>query len=726
VRSKFSALTLAFGLLYFQPMVGYSTGFAQSSADSQNRPATPFITLGNPLVDAADQGAERLVRQLISQGNFVDSRGNFGTTPLMRAAMNGHLRVVETLIAAGADVNATDVGGATALHLAARVDDPQVLSALIKAGADVNARDGEGLTPVMRASAAARPENVKYLLKKGADANATNEWGESALVYAVSSGSDEAAKTLIEKGASVDNTDMEGRSVKQIAEKSPNQKLSKIFAQAVIPEAAPVENPASMPADIADLPEIQKPLDSAKKPGDLPSDLEDKDAGDSKPWQVILPEKASEKTVEKQDKVEELPPPPPVPPVRPELPEGAVVLGDDEMPWLDEPKPESLPAPATSPSTSQATSENEQKESQSKLEEPSTPEQPGLFEKIIAMPLDISNDLFERDAPDNLPDNSPDKKPEVTQKLPENKQVENVEIPPPLLPQSPTPQPVTPPEFPVELPLPAPDNKSVEQGAKESAEEYVATAEQPISLDSGANTVNQAPQAVVEVKEAIRVPVDQQVALAGVPDEAGAGDNSGGFALEIFSFPSDDNAFAFARELQSMHSDVLSSGQKARVLTPLSGSQNSFRLSISPVYSSQQGQKICQIAAAKGLSCQIAASVQPSALLASRGFKEHRDGVSGLNPAFSGGMQSGGMQAWGMIATYTSRNLALEGWYAIKRNNYSLVQSLNPDIQVPKAMGSRQTLYRLRIGPFNSMLGAEELCRSLQAQGINCTPVKDS
>lgn len=146
--------------------------------------AQTIRSLGNPLVDAADQGIETLVAAQIRNGNNVNVKGDFGATPLIRAAYNNYTNIMEMLINMGADVNLADEGGATALHVAARQGNVEAVNLLIKYDAVLDMADAEGWTPLMRAAANQKKDVVALLVNAGADVQTKNEWGESPLILA--------------------------------------------------------------------------------------------------------------------------------------------------------------------------------------------------------------------------------------------------------------------------------------------------------------------------------------------------------------------------------------------------------------------------------------------------------------------------------------------------------------------------------------------------------------
>eukprot|EP00929_Paragymnodinium_shiwhaense_P032354 TRINITY_DN17945_c0_g1_i2.p1 TRINITY_DN17945_c0_g1~~TRINITY_DN17945_c0_g1_i2.p1 ORF type:complete len:216 (-),score=49.38 TRINITY_DN17945_c0_g1_i2:242-889(-) len=77
-----------------------------------------------------------------------DERHCFGMTPLMHAAQQGHDRVVRALLEAGAEVNACDEDHMTALHFAASGGHEHVVLLLRHWTANVDARDLEGRLPI--------------------------------------------------------------------------------------------------------------------------------------------------------------------------------------------------------------------------------------------------------------------------------------------------------------------------------------------------------------------------------------------------------------------------------------------------------------------------------------------------------------------------------------------------------------------------------------------------
>lgn len=88
------------------------------------------------LLRAAREGQANTVKSLlVAQDVDVNVRDEQGNTPLIEAARNGHDDIVRTLLAAKADVRAKNNAGQTALMLALQGGHDQVVAALKQAGA---------------------------------------------------------------------------------------------------------------------------------------------------------------------------------------------------------------------------------------------------------------------------------------------------------------------------------------------------------------------------------------------------------------------------------------------------------------------------------------------------------------------------------------------------------------------------------------------------------------
>ena len=163
-----------------------------------------------PLIEAAIEGHDQVVEELITEGAHVNVKNKYSQlTALYCASWNGHCSVVKTLCAAGADTNVQDKEGETPLMGAAYWGRDEIVCELIRAGASVNvvtSRWWGGLAAGSTALHFAAAKNfsvVKRLCAAGADTNVQDRFGVTPLMCAVERGSDEIVCELIRAAASV-------------------------------------------------------------------------------------------------------------------------------------------------------------------------------------------------------------------------------------------------------------------------------------------------------------------------------------------------------------------------------------------------------------------------------------------------------------------------------------------------------------------------------------------
>ena len=127
-----------------------------------------IVLLTQPSIhEASRTGNIEVVKQHLTDGVDVNSRGKNEWTPLHYAAEQGHKEITELLIGKAADVNARDKYGVTPLYKAADWGHREILELLITKGADVNKRNILGETALNSAIAFKQPEIAEILRKHG-------------------------------------------------------------------------------------------------------------------------------------------------------------------------------------------------------------------------------------------------------------------------------------------------------------------------------------------------------------------------------------------------------------------------------------------------------------------------------------------------------------------------------------------------------------------------------
>ena len=174
-----------------------------------------------PLSAAATSGDLDCVELLIGHGAdpseavpaTVEVRGKVRSNPILRAANNGNDDLVRLLIAKGVSVNVVDGSGASPIKLAARDGAPELISTLITAGADLSIADEEGWSPLMTAAYEERADVVALLLGAGANPNTQTQDGDdwTPLIAAAAYGQTEIVKLLLDAGADPLTASNDGR-----------------------------------------------------------------------------------------------------------------------------------------------------------------------------------------------------------------------------------------------------------------------------------------------------------------------------------------------------------------------------------------------------------------------------------------------------------------------------------------------------------------------------------
>lgn len=160
---------------------------------------------GTPLIAAASQGHEAIVKLLLDHGAEVDAVGSsVFSTALSASSYFGYRSIAEMLLDKGAKPDWRRDNDDTALELACEGGHETIVELLINRGSDVNLRRTGGYGFPLSAASERGFYNIVYLLlQKGAKVNNKGGHYLNALQAAASSGSESIVQLLLDSGADI-------------------------------------------------------------------------------------------------------------------------------------------------------------------------------------------------------------------------------------------------------------------------------------------------------------------------------------------------------------------------------------------------------------------------------------------------------------------------------------------------------------------------------------------
>ncbi len=163
-----------------------------------------------PLMWAAREGNDVIVKLLIEKGAYINEATAFGQTPLSSAAGNGHGSVVRVLLENGADFSTRDLTGFTPLSEAVTRGHEAVARQLLGAGAIIGVESDGVWMPLIEAARNGHPAMVRLLLDKALVGRERYDYVSNTLIYACGIGEVPLVKLLIDEGAAVHSRDWLG------------------------------------------------------------------------------------------------------------------------------------------------------------------------------------------------------------------------------------------------------------------------------------------------------------------------------------------------------------------------------------------------------------------------------------------------------------------------------------------------------------------------------------
>lgn len=117
---------------------------------------------------------------------------------LTQAAEQGNQKAVFELIASGTSINSVDSRGRTALMAATHANQIDMVRVLLENGADVDLQDNMNDNPFLYAGAEGLLEILKLTIAAGANTKLTNRYGGTALIPACHHGYPECVLELLD------------------------------------------------------------------------------------------------------------------------------------------------------------------------------------------------------------------------------------------------------------------------------------------------------------------------------------------------------------------------------------------------------------------------------------------------------------------------------------------------------------------------------------------------
>ncbi|RYG65333.1 ankyrin repeat domain-containing protein, partial [archaeon] len=168
------------------------------------------------LLDSVQLSNVPLATLLVQRGANLSVTDEEGVTPLIQAAYQGHNSLVMEMLSKGADITAANAEGINALIAAASEGHADVVRTLLAhPQSDVNSKDNDGTNALMAAAVRGHKAVLLLLLEHKVDINAQNTDGHTALMFAYNGKNQ--VETLLDKYSEY-MKEMNGDSMKIIRE----------------------------------------------------------------------------------------------------------------------------------------------------------------------------------------------------------------------------------------------------------------------------------------------------------------------------------------------------------------------------------------------------------------------------------------------------------------------------------------------------------------------------
>ncbi len=210
------------------------------------------------------------------------------------------------------------------------------------------------------------------------------------------------------------------------------------------------------------------------------------------------------------------------------------------------------------------------------------------------------------------------------------------------------------------------------------------------------------------------------------------------FWADIGYFANDAAAAQYVRVLKSRDS-LLPSKLRIRIVRPYGRVRGAERLSLrmGPFLTTRPVRRLCALTRPEALRCraikdlggsvryQDRYSKRRAAMRGEKGARyrqyRHRGPVT-TRPEAGAAYSSG--QFYVQLGSFLSPAAAEDKWAELQGMHGRTLARVNKNIDAPKHGSAARRLFRLRAGPYDTHIAADELCGRLKAQGTLCIVVK--
>ena len=165
----------------------------------------------SPLHYAAKGGNTVIIKNLLSLGLDIDSRGTQGTTPLMFAVAFDKQSDFQVLIENGADPSLKADKELSLLHCAVQGGNTSIINKLSSLGLDIDSRNGGfNCTPLMCTAADGKQSAFEMLIQNGADISLKDYFHQNLLHFAAQGGDITIINKLLSLGLDINSRSLQG------------------------------------------------------------------------------------------------------------------------------------------------------------------------------------------------------------------------------------------------------------------------------------------------------------------------------------------------------------------------------------------------------------------------------------------------------------------------------------------------------------------------------------